>query len=158
MDEGVVQKKDDFTHDNLLNELRLTEVEDCRLFLRLDAASFEELLTMIEPRIQKQNTVMRDAIPSSQRLSITLRHLAYICRFILRSIARHSSIFSDIENSSRLYTLTQRPQWHYLRVKILYSKGTTCSDCAIFSSEDTIVPRLRKKYQPFFKSHNQIVE
>jgi hypothetical protein len=31
---------------------------------------------MITPRIEKMNTTMRDAIPPSQRLSITLRYLA----------------------------------------------------------------------------------
>jgi hypothetical protein len=31
---------------------------------------------MITPRIEKRNTTMQDAIPPSQRLSITLRYLA----------------------------------------------------------------------------------
>jgi hypothetical protein len=31
---------------------------------------------MITPRIEKRNTTMRDVIPPSQRLSITLRYLA----------------------------------------------------------------------------------
>ena len=70
------KKREEYTHENLLNDLRITEVEDYRLFLRVDVAAFEELLAMIKPKIEKQNTIMRDAVPASQRLSITLRFLA----------------------------------------------------------------------------------
>ena len=70
------KKREEYTHENLLNDLRITEVEDNRLFLRIDVAAFEELLAMIKPKIEKQNTIMRDAVPASQRLSITLRFLA----------------------------------------------------------------------------------
>ena len=41
-----------------------------QVFLRV------ELLAIIKPKIEKQNTIMRDAVPASQRLSITLRFLA----------------------------------------------------------------------------------
>ena len=40
-----------------------------KIFLRLDAPSFDDLLKMITPRIEKRNTIMRDAIPPNQRLS-----------------------------------------------------------------------------------------
>ncbi|KAK9702578.1 hypothetical protein QE152_g29854 [Popillia japonica] len=60
------------THENLLRELKLSEPTDFRNFLRLDGTLFDELLRLVTPEIRKQNTIMRDAIPPSQRLSITL--------------------------------------------------------------------------------------
>ena len=73
-----LKKRNEYAHENLLNDLRLSEPSDFKNFLRLDAKSFDELLKMITPRIEKRNrpTTMRDAIPPSQRLSITLRYLA----------------------------------------------------------------------------------
>jgi hypothetical protein len=69
-------KKNEYTHENLLKELRLSEPSGFQNFLRLDATSFDELLQMITPRIEKRNITMRDAIPPSQCLSITLHYLA----------------------------------------------------------------------------------
>ncbi|CAF4829023.1 unnamed protein product [Pieris macdunnoughi] len=51
----------------------LTEEKD---FVRLDLEQFQVLLELVTPLIQKKNTIMREAIPPSQRLSITLRYLA----------------------------------------------------------------------------------
>ncbi|XP_057654402.1 putative nuclease HARBI1 [Diorhabda carinulata] len=42
----------------------------------MDHKTFEDLLTLLRPRIAKQDTVIRKSIPASQRLSITLRYLA----------------------------------------------------------------------------------
>lgn len=64
------------THETLLNELRVAEPNDFRNFLRMDGVLFDELLALLTPQIEKINTTMRDAIPASQRLSITLRYLA----------------------------------------------------------------------------------
>jgi hypothetical protein len=74
VDEGVVEKRSKYTHENLLRDLRVSEPRDYQNFLRLDATLFDELLKMITPRIEKRNTTMRDDIPLSQRLSITLRY------------------------------------------------------------------------------------
>ena len=41
------------THENLLKDLRLSEPSSFQNFLRLDATSFDELLRMITPRIEK---------------------------------------------------------------------------------------------------------
>lgn len=65
-----------FTHEHLLKVLQDTEPDDYKNFLRMDENSFDTLLTLIRPDIEKQDTVMRPAIPASQRLSITLRYLA----------------------------------------------------------------------------------
>lgn len=46
-----------YTHENLLNELRLCEPNDFRNFLRVDAELFDELLGMVTPQIQKRDTL-----------------------------------------------------------------------------------------------------
>jgi hypothetical protein len=66
-----LKKRNEYTHENLLKDLRLSEPSDSQNFLRLDA-TFDELLKMVASRIEKWNTTTRDAIPPSQRLSITL--------------------------------------------------------------------------------------
>lgn len=71
-----LKRRNEFTHERLLNELRISEPNDFKNFVRLDAESFDQLLRLVEPHIKKKNTTMRDAIPPSQRLSITLRYLA----------------------------------------------------------------------------------
>jgi hypothetical protein len=71
-----LKQRNKYTHENLLRDLRVSEPSDYQNFLRLDATLFDELLKIITPRIEKRNTATRDAIPPSQRLSITLRNLA----------------------------------------------------------------------------------
>jgi hypothetical protein len=71
-----LKKRNKYTHEKLLRNLRVSEPSVYQNFLRLDATSFDELLKMITPRIEKRNTTMQDAIPPSQRLSITLHYLA----------------------------------------------------------------------------------
>lgn len=65
-----------FTHEHLLNFLCDSEPEDYRNFLRMDQESFDYLLDLVRPDIEKKDTKMREAIPASQRLSITLRYLS----------------------------------------------------------------------------------
>lgn len=57
------------------SNIPLTTINEL-LGILLDGPLFDELLRMVRPQIEKQNTPMRDAIPASQRLSITLRYLA----------------------------------------------------------------------------------
>ena len=64
-----LKKRNEYTRENLSKDLRLSKPSDFQNFLRLDAASFDDLLKMITPRIEKRNTTMRDAVPPSQRLS-----------------------------------------------------------------------------------------
>ena len=60
----------------LLQELRVLDVSNYMNFVRMDAATFEELLQMVAPLITYQDTTMREAIPSAERLAVTLRFLA----------------------------------------------------------------------------------
>lgn len=42
----------------------------------MSADLYDELLTLVAPIIQKQNTIMREAISPHERLTATLRYLA----------------------------------------------------------------------------------
>ena len=46
-----LKKRNEYTHENLLKDVRLSEPSDFPNFLRLDA-SFDELLKIITPRIE----------------------------------------------------------------------------------------------------------
>ncbi|KAJ8963132.1 hypothetical protein NQ318_018597 [Aromia moschata] len=65
-----------FTHEHFANFLRDSEPEDYRNFLRMDQESFDYLLELVRPDIEKKDTNMREAISAIQRFSITLRYLA----------------------------------------------------------------------------------
>lgn len=68
--------------ENLMRELALEDAEAYRSWIRMDTATFEELLGKVRPLITKQDTTFRQAIPAGERLAITLRYLATgeLCR------------------------------------------------------------------------------
>ncbi|KAK5639766.1 hypothetical protein RI129_010577 [Pyrocoelia pectoralis] len=59
-------------HDELANE----DPKHFRNFLRMDKDTFEYLLKLIQPAIEKENTIMRECISARDRLTVTLRYLA----------------------------------------------------------------------------------
>jgi len=61
---------------NLLGEVGMDSCALFRNFTRMTASNFELLLQLIGPSIKKQNTNMREAIPKSTRLAMTLHFLA----------------------------------------------------------------------------------
>ncbi|XP_035209442.1 uncharacterized protein LOC118183933 [Stegodyphus dumicola] len=63
-------------YENLMRELALEDTEGYRRWLRMDTATFEEILSLVSPIISKQDTQMRLSIPAGERLSLTLRFLA----------------------------------------------------------------------------------
>ena len=58
------------------DERKLSSPIDFLNFLRMDEDTYEELLNLVGPKIQKQGTKMCDAVSPNQRLSIILRILA----------------------------------------------------------------------------------
>ncbi|CAH0725632.1 unnamed protein product, partial [Brenthis ino] len=60
----------------LLKQLRLEEPSEYRLALRVTAENFDELLSLIQSSIQRQDTLMRDALPAKIKLEVTLSFLA----------------------------------------------------------------------------------
>ncbi|KAJ8927089.1 hypothetical protein NQ314_020484 [Rhamnusium bicolor] len=62
--------------ETLLKELALEDKEGYKNHLRMSEEKFEQLLVKIGPKIQKQDTLMRKALPATLKLQITLRYLA----------------------------------------------------------------------------------
>lgn len=60
----------------LIKELREEDPRSYRTFLRMNEESFNELLGMLDPILQRQDTKMRNALQLSLKLEITLRYLA----------------------------------------------------------------------------------
>ena len=63
------------THINLLKELT-DYTTDYRNYLRMDEDTYERLLVMVGPLIEKKDTIMRKSITPHERLAATLRFLA----------------------------------------------------------------------------------
>lgn len=62
--------------ENVYNEWRYNDPYMYRMMLRITPEMFEILLGLVEHRITKQTTHLRNPIPADKRLSITLRYLA----------------------------------------------------------------------------------
>lgn len=74
-------KRNIYSHMILLKELEDTCPPDFKNFVRMDVETYKYLLELVTPLIQKENTIMRDAISPNERLSATLRFLATGCSF-----------------------------------------------------------------------------
>lgn len=89
-------------------------------FLRMDSATFEELLELVSPLIQKQETNMRKPISPRERLAVTLRFLASGDSFhSLAALFRipHNSISTIVpEVSDAIYTVLKDK---YLKVCVM---------------------------------------
>lgn len=70
-----LMKRETYSHVNLLNELKVTP-KDWHNYLRMDESTYLNLLSLVAPLIEKQDTVMRRAISPHERLIATLRFLA----------------------------------------------------------------------------------
>lgn len=57
-------------------ELRFEDSECFQRFFRMRTDLFDQLVDMVKPFIQRQNTNMRECIPPRDRVSVTLRFLA----------------------------------------------------------------------------------
>ena len=63
-------------YHQLMRELQAMDVSSYRNFVRMNASTFETLLTKVAPLIARKDTNMRDAIPPGERLAVTMRFLA----------------------------------------------------------------------------------
>jgi hypothetical protein len=66
-------EKDKFSHLPLLQELRETNPDDFKNYIRMDSETFDHLLSLVEPHITRKDTVMRKSIQAEERLIATLR-------------------------------------------------------------------------------------
>ncbi|KAK3097397.1 hypothetical protein FSP39_009298 [Pinctada imbricata] len=72
-----IRRRDTFgAHHALLNELRSEDPRSFRNFIRMNDESFQELLNLVTPLINRKDSCMRNAITAAERLSVTLRFLA----------------------------------------------------------------------------------
>lgn len=69
-------RREQGAYENLMRELALDDGEAYRRFIRMDTATFEDLLQRVAPLITKRDTPFRRAIVAGERLAITLRYLA----------------------------------------------------------------------------------
>ena len=73
----------------LYEEISLEDRDKFFVNFRLYPEDFDKLLQRIEPRITKQDTCMRMAIPARIRLQVTLRYLTSGCNYtVLEDIFR----------------------------------------------------------------------
>lgn len=68
-------RRNELSHTSLIQELG-GEPSDFFNYLRMDSETYEELLKLVTPLIQRQGTCMRKPISPHERLSATLRFLA----------------------------------------------------------------------------------
>jgi hypothetical protein len=61
---------------NMCRELEVEDPKEYRNFFRITSEEFNFLLNRVQRRLQKQDTIMREALPSALKLEITLRYLA----------------------------------------------------------------------------------
>lgn len=62
-------------YNTIQSELKIQDPMCFKTYLRMSPSTFEELLTLVGPDIQKQDTQLREAIPANERLALTLRFL-----------------------------------------------------------------------------------
>ncbi|GFY39518.1 protein ALP1-like [Trichonephila inaurata madagascariensis] len=75
-------------YENLMKELALEDSESYRRFLRMDVSTFEELVALVSPSIERNNTSMREAIPAAERIaSIYITQLLQCIKNILLFIS-----------------------------------------------------------------------
>ena len=63
-------------HDHKLMKELEQDPEHYKNYMRMDFSTFEELASKLEPLLKKCDTGMRNAIPPSEQLAVTLRFLA----------------------------------------------------------------------------------
>lgn len=71
-----LQERESRSHMTLVRELRQSHQEDLLNYLRMTFETFNTLLEIVTPYINKMNTKMRQSISAEERLIVTLRFLA----------------------------------------------------------------------------------
>ena len=63
-------------YETLMQELRNEDVISFKRYMRITPDMFDEILQRVAPRIQKQDTRFRSALPAGLKLAITIRYMA----------------------------------------------------------------------------------
>lgn len=86
-------RKERSVYNNLVAEMLLDDTQGFFDLHRMPKECFNELLQLVSPLIEKQDTKLRKAIPAQQRLSVTLRYLATGKAFDLGSVLHPLLVF-----------------------------------------------------------------
>ncbi|XP_037822868.1 uncharacterized protein LOC119611377 isoform X2 [Lucilia sericata] len=106
----------------VLKELQLEDPPSFENFCRLPKHLFNKLLEIVGPTITKQDTILRQAIPASTRLLITLRYLST------------GNTFTDMSYSFRVSVpaisiiIPETLKAIYYNLKDVYLKGCTTTE------------------------------
>lgn len=73
---SLFQSRNIYNGSDLINDLRKEDETHFQNFCRMSFQTFNEILEMVTPIIEKQDTQLRKAIPAKERLAITLHYLA----------------------------------------------------------------------------------
>jgi len=73
---SALKSREIYSATDFLNDLNKEDGTNFYNFCRMSSSTFNNLLKMIAPSIEKQDTNYRKAIPANERLAITLRYLA----------------------------------------------------------------------------------
>ena len=71
----LLRRGDHGAYDHLMVELEAEDPTEFKRLLRVDPPMFQELVDTLTPIIQKQPTVMREALPVGLRLAVTLKFM-----------------------------------------------------------------------------------
>ena len=70
----------------ILRELYIHDPQEYKAVMRITPNQFDELLCLIAPRIQRSDTMMREAVPGRVKLEITLSFIASATNYRMLSI------------------------------------------------------------------------
>ncbi|XP_075157893.1 uncharacterized protein LOC142231160 [Haematobia irritans] len=119
--EWVKRRKEEGCCAKLLKELRSETPSLYKNFLRMNASDFDYLLRLVAPYITKKSTHLREPIPPSDRLAVTLRYLPTGENFrSLQYIFRipHNTISTIIPEVCEAIFKALQPE--YLKISIYY--------------------------------------
>ncbi|GFQ64629.1 protein ALP1-like [Trichonephila clavata] len=110
-------------YENLMKGLALEDSEGYRRLLRMDVSTFEELVALVSPSIERANTGMRKAIPAAEKIALTLRYLATaqntisgiipaVCAAIYRHLGSEIKV-PDSENEWKMIAEEFWEKWNF---------------------------------------------
>jgi len=102
-----LKRRSVFGHGNLIKELELSSPLDYKNYLRMCPSTFGELLELITPLVQREDTNMREAISPKQRLFATAIAAQTLRRIIIETCEAVTRVLKNYiqvrRNDKRLY-------------------------------------------------------